>query len=56
MTIAIIGMLIGALVAGAGVYYLVREKKDRESVKIYGIVTAVGGVVFVAMLIQLLLS
>ena len=38
MIISIIGMLIGALVAGVGVYYLIKEKQDKESVKIYGII------------------
>ena len=56
MIISIIGMLIGALVAGAGIYYLVKEKRDKESVKIYGIISGVGGVIFVAMLIKLILE
>ena len=56
MIISIIGMLIGALVAGAGIYYLVKEKWDKESVKIYGIISGVGGVIFVAMLIKLILE
>ena len=34
MIISVIGMLIGALVAGVGVYYLMKEKQqDKESVK-----------------------
>ena len=33
MIIPVIGMLIGALVAGVGVYYLMKEKQDKESVK-----------------------
>lgn len=56
MIISIIGMLIGALVAGVGVYYLIKEKRDKESVKIYGIISGVGGVIFVAMLIKLILE
>ena len=56
MIISIIGMLIGALVAGAGIYYLVKEKRDKESVKIYGIISGVGGVIFVAMLSKLILE
>lgn len=44
MIISIIGMLIGALVTGFGVYYLIKEKQDKESVKIYGIISGVGGV------------
>lgn len=31
MIISIIGMLIGALVTGAGICYLVKEKQDTES-------------------------
>ena len=56
MTIGIIGMLIGAAVAAAGVYELVREKADAESRKIYGTIAAVGGVVFAAALVKLILA
>lgn len=56
MNISIIGMLIGALVAGAGIYYLVKEKQDKESAKIYGIISGVGGVIFIAMLVKLILE
>lgn len=56
MIISIIGMLIGALVAGAGIYYLVKEKQDKESAKIYGIISGVGGVIFIAMLVKLILE
>ena len=56
MIISIIGMLIGALVAGAGIYYLVKEKQDKESVRIYGIISGVGGIIFVAMLVKLILE
>ena len=54
MIVKIIGMLIGALVCGAGIYYLSKEKEDRESCKIYSIISAVGGVIFAVMLILLL--
>lgn len=56
MIISIIGMLIGALVAGVGVYYLMKEKRDKESVKIYGIISGVGGVIFIGMLVKLFLE
>ncbi len=56
MIISIIGMLIGALVTGAGICYLVKEKQDKESVKIYGIISGVGGVIFIAMLVKLISS
>lgn len=56
MIISIIGMLIGALIMGAGIYYLVKEKQDKESVKIYGVISGIGGVIFIAMLVKLILE
>lgn len=54
MIISIIGMLIGALISGAGIYYLLKEKQDKESVKIYGIISIIGGIVFVGMFVKLI--
>ena len=34
MTVKIIGLIVGLLILGAGLYYLVKEKKDPESRKI----------------------
>lgn len=45
MAIKIIGLIIGILVLGAGVYYLIKEKHDPESKKIYTAVSAVGGAI-----------
>lgn len=45
MAVKIIGLIIGILVLGAGIYYLVREKHDQESRKIYTIVSVIGGIV-----------
>ena len=42
MVIGIIGIVIGLLVLGAGIYYLIKEKDDKESKKIYGITSCVG--------------
>ena len=47
MVIGIIGIIIGLLVLGAGIYYLVKEKNDPESRKIYRIVSVVGAIVAV---------
>ncbi len=41
----IIGLVIGVLVLGAGIYYLVKEKNDPESKKIYTVVSVIGGVI-----------
>ena len=45
MVIGIIGIVIGLLVLGAGIYYLIKEKNDPESKKIYSITSAVGAIV-----------
>ena len=45
MAVKIIGLIIGILVLGAGVYYLAKEKHDPESKKIYTVISVIGGVV-----------
>ena len=44
MAIKIIGLIIGILILCAGIYYLVKEKHDPESRKIYTITSATGAV------------
>ena len=51
----IIGIIIGCLIFGAGMYYLSKEgKKDPESKKIYSIISAIGAVIAVVALIVLI--
>ncbi len=45
MAIKIIGLIIGPLLLGAGIYYLVKEKHDPESKKIYSVVSVIGAVI-----------
>lgn len=47
MVIKIIATSIGALILAAGIYYLVKERHDPESKKIYGIISSIGGVIFI---------
>ena len=47
MITKIIGLIIGILVLAAGVYYLIKEKNDPESKKIYSVVSVIGGAVAV---------
>lgn len=56
MIIKIIAALIGALILGAGLYYLIKEKSDPESKKIYGIVSIIGGIILVGGLILTVLE
>ena len=55
MVVKILGLVIGLLVLGAGVYYLAKEKHDPESKKIYTIVSLVGAVVALGSLLWLVL-
>ena len=45
MVVKIIGLIIWILVLCAGLYYLIKEKHDPESKKIYSIVSVIGGVI-----------
>ena len=45
MVIGIIGLIIGLMVLGAGIYYLVKEKNDPESRNIYTAISAIGAAV-----------
>ena len=45
LVIKIIGLIIGLLVLSAGICYLVKEKQDAESRKIYTVVSIIGGVI-----------
>lgn len=56
MAVSIIGMVIGLVVAITGLVYLGKAKGDKESQKIYGIISGIGGLVFVGMLVKLLLE
>ena len=56
MAVKIIGALIGALILGAGLFYLVKYKDDSESRKIYGIVSGIGGVIFAVMLVLTIMA
>ena len=47
MLIKLIGTVIGLLICGAGIYYLVKERDDRESAKIYTTVSLLGGIISV---------
>lgn len=54
MIIAIIGAIIGALVLGVGIYYFIKDKKDAESRKIYGTISAIGAAVVIGTVIRII--
>ena len=54
MMIKIIGLVIGILLLCAGIYYLVKEKHDAESKKIYGIISLIGVILSAACILLLI--
>lgn len=56
MIVCIIGILIGILVLGTGIYYLHQEKQDSESRKICTIVSIVGALLAVGAAVWLILG
>ena len=56
MVIKIIAAVIGALILGAGLYYLINEKNDKESKKIYTITSVIGAVIVVVSLVLLIIE
>ena len=48
----IVALVVALAVLCGGLYYLTKEKKDKESRKIYGIVSAIGAVALVAIVIK----
>lgn len=55
MVIKIIGLVIGALILAAGIYYLAKEKHDPESRKIYTVVSVAGGLIAAVCVLLLVL-
>lgn len=51
-----VGLLIGIALITGGVYYLLKEKGDKDSVKIYGTFVAVGAVITIGMVIKLIVA
>lgn len=45
--IKIIGLIVGFLIAGSGIFYFFQNKNDDESKKIYGITVILGIVIIV---------
>ena len=51
-----ISIMIGAMILIGGIYYLIKEKEDGESKKIYSIVSASGAVIVIGMALKILIA
>ncbi|MFT3983440.1 MAG: hypothetical protein QM697_06010 [Lachnospiraceae bacterium] len=56
MIFEIIGLVIGVMILGAGIYYLVKEKNDQESRKIYSITSAVGAAIILGLILKIVIG
>ena len=56
MVFNVIALIIGLLIFSGGLYYLVKEKNDRESKKIYGIATAVGALIASGFIVKIIVE
>jgi len=54
--ITVIGLIIGAMVFGFGLYYLKKSGDDAESKKIYGITMAVGAAIVIALVVKIIIA
>lgn len=54
--LGIIGLIIGIAIVCGALYYLIKERHDAQSKKIYGVMLAIGGVITIAMILKLILS
>lgn len=48
--------IIGTMIFGAGIYYLAKEKTDREARKIYTITTVAGVLILAGAILKLVLA
>lgn len=55
MIFNVIGLIIGVMILAAGLFYLIKEKEDAESRKIYSIVSVVGAVIVIFILLRICL-
>ncbi len=51
MDVSIVVAIIAALIAVAGLYYLIKNWSDPESRKIYGVIAGIGIVVLIVVII-----
>lgn len=51
--VTVIGLIVGILILAGGLFYLIKEKEDKESRNIYLIATLIGAVITVVCVIKL---
>ena len=52
----IVALVVALAVLCGGLYYLTKEKKDKESRKIYGIISTIGAIALIAVVIKIIVA
>lgn len=50
----VLGLLIGIMLFGAGLYYRAKDKSDPESCKIYAVTALIGAAIVIGVIIKIL--
>lgn len=50
------GLIIGAMILAAGIYYFHKEKNSAESRKIYGVSCGIGAVIIIGIILKIILA
>jgi len=56
MVFNVLGLLLGILILAGGIYYLMKEKQDKDSQKIYKGVCLIGGIIALGMAVKIMLG
>lgn len=56
MIITIALLVIGIMVLAGGLYYLIKEKQDKESRRIYSVISVIGTVIAIGSVIKLFIA
>ena len=52
----ILGLIVGVFLSGAGIYYFVQNKNDRESKRVYSVITAIGLLILISMVVKIIVT
>lgn len=55
MIVNVAGMIIGAMILAAGIYYLFKEREDKEARKIYSVASGAGAAIIIVLVVKILI-
>ena len=52
----ILGLIVGVFLTVAGIYYFVQNKDNRESKRVYSVITAIGLLILISMVVKIIVT